>query len=228
MSDSFTHPTNLSLPPLVQRHYQSCLLVQPGFHADLCGQGHPILESNPGGQPRQGLLIRVAPNLDPIDLRHAVFGVGQHLSQFPIIGKKHDSAGVIIQTPDREQMFPTFAHHLADRLSALRVRHARDHPYRFVIKEIAQSVEDSRSAVHGQLVRNGVRAGPQMLNNLAVQPNTAFTNQILCRPSRSYSRSAENLLNPLHPFHQLARSPRSGRLSNPQRQPRPLRPLPSP
>ena len=228
MSDSFTHSTNLSLPPLVQRHYQSCLFVQPGFHTDLCGQGHPILESNTGCQPGEGLLIRMTPNLDPIDLGDAVFGVGQHLSQLPIIREKHDSAGVIVQTPDREQMFPTFANHLADRLSALRVRHARDHPYRFVIEEIAQSVKDSRSAVHGQLVRNGVRAGPQMLNNLAVQPNTAFTNQILCRPPRSYSRSAENLLNPLHPFHQLARSPLSDRLSNPQPQPLPLRPPPSP
>ena len=102
MADRFEHAPHLSLPAFVQSDPQTGLALEARLHNNLRGRGHAIGQPDTPTDPVQILLIRVPTDLDAVDLRDSMPGVGKPLSHVSVVGEENEAAGVEVETADRE------------------------------------------------------------------------------------------------------------------------------
>ena len=102
MADRLEHPPHLSLPAFVQSDPQTGLVLEARLHCNLRGRGHAIGQADTSTDPVQILLLRVPTDLDAVDLRDSVPGVGEPLSHVSVVGEENEATGVEVETADRE------------------------------------------------------------------------------------------------------------------------------
>ena len=164
------------------------------------GRGHldrAVLEPDPGQQATHRRLLHDAGHLGDVGLLQLVRRVGDPLGEVAVVGQQDEALGVGVEPADVEEPLGPVGDQLAQRATALRVRHRRDHAPGLVERQVDVG-RDRRQplAVDPHHRRGGVDLGAQPGDHLAVDLDEAGEHQLLALAPAGDAGGRQQLLQP--------------------------------
>ena len=148
--DGVTHTTYLTVSPFMDRHskMRQILLVIVSGQYHHCRGRHAVLQLYAHPEQIQFLLRHNARHRHLIGLIDLMAGMGQSLSQFPIIGQQQQSFCIVVQPSHRIDPLGNILNIICNRFPPFRILHGCHHAPGLVKQQIGLALPVDGMTVH--------------------------------------------------------------------------------
>ena len=180
--------------PLPQRDIAlaAAAALQPSRQA-----ARPVAQHKPLCKRKHIRLVRHALDLRPVALTHAAFGRDDPVGKISVVGQKEQSAGVLVQTPDRKQPQPAQLLRQQIHHGFLRgVLRRGDHTLRLIHHIIVFFAVTQRLSVHADRRKRGIQLMLRAAHHAAVHTDPARADPVPRLAAAAQSQLAQIFVQP--------------------------------
>jgi len=189
------HAADLAVLPFVENHLEDGALLVLRFHMDMLGPGHPLRQADAAAELVDGVRGGDPRDLNEVFLLDAIPGMGEEIGQLTVVGDEDQPFAHPVEPADREQsLFPR--DEIDDAGPAIGVEVRGHHADR-----LGEHVDDALRVgepltVDADLLAEGIDAGTELRDHLAVDLDPACRDQFLAVPPTAEPGRREHLLKP--------------------------------
>ena len=189
------HAADLAVLPFVEDHLEDGALLVLRFHMDMLGPGHPLRQADAAAELVDGVRSGDPRHLNEVFLLDAIPGMGEEIGQLTVVGDEDQPFAHSVEPADGEQ--PLLARdEIDDARPAVGVEVRGHHADR-----LGEHVDNALRvgeplAIDPDLLAEGIDAGAEFRDHLAVDLDPACRDQFFAVPPAAEPGRREHLLKP--------------------------------